>query len=161
MSEVLQGDVLTKQEMKQRKITVVDGTRGGAEFHAPTYSDIISTVLLRRGILDEKHVNAACDYLELKKAVYGFLEAKTMAGILRTGEAGAKREHAEQAYYVATRHLGRTSEKVVIIGMNEPADDTLDMAMVVNAYRSAFHQCFDAMELAVQKIRDEIQKNLV
>jgi hypothetical protein len=160
MIEPIQGDGLSKKEIKQRGIKIVDGTRGGLELHAPTYDDMIVCILNRRGLLDSRHVDAACDYLELKNAVYGFLSVKTMAGILKTGEAGFKRSHAESAYYIATRLLGRNREKIITCAMNEKGDETLEMDMVVTAYRTAFHAVFDAMDLAKKQIAEEIEKEL-
>lgn len=160
MTDAINGDGLTKQEIKQRGIVLIDGTRGGIELHAPTYFDMIATVLSRRGFLDMKHVDAACDYLELKNSVYGFLNVKTMAGVLKTGEAGFKRGHAESAYYIATRHLGKQNEKLIVLAMNHEADDTLNMIMVVNAYRTAFHAVFDAMDIAKKAVAEEIEKEL-
>ncbi len=158
--EAIRGDGITKSEMKQKSIRMIEGTRGGIEFHAPTYADKIATILLQKGIIEDKHLNAACDYIELKNSVFGFLNAKTMAGILQTGEAGVKRENAEAAYYIAARYIGRVSENVVLCAMNETADATLGMAMVANAYRSAFHAVFDGMDLAITKIREDIKNAL-
>lgn len=160
MNEAIRGDVLTKKEMKQRRIVMVDGTRGGLELHAPTYQDLIATVLQRRGFLEDRELNAACDYLELKNSVYGFLNVKTMAGILQAGEAGFKREHAEDAYYIATRYIGKTNDSVITRAMNEKADATLDMIMVINAYIVSFRVVFDGMDLAIRTIKDNMQKEL-
>ena len=63
MDEVIKGDVLTKDEMKQRGITVKQGTRGGAELHAPTYEKTPAAILIVRGIIEPRHIEAACDYL--------------------------------------------------------------------------------------------------
>ena len=83
-----------------------------------------------------------------------------MAGILRTGEAGVKRQHAESAYYVAAKYIGRNNEKIVVMAMNDEADDTIELGMVSEAYRMAFHSVFDGMDLAIRTIRDEMQKAL-
>lgn len=160
MNEPIRGDILTKQEMKQRGIKLVNGTRGGIELRAPTYEDLIATKLTERGFLDDKHLNAACDYLELKNSVYGFLSIKTMAGILETGEAGLKKQHAQAAYYTATRFIGRINDSVVTRAMNEAADETLESMMVVNAYMHAFHAVRDGMDLAKKMIAEEIEKEL-
>lgn len=137
---------------------MVNGTRGGIELHAPTYDDIIANVLMERGLIEANHVNAACDYLELKNSVYGFLNAKTMSGLLKTGEVGFKRGHAELAYYIATRHIGKTNDRVITMAMNEKADVTLGIAMVVNAFRTAFHSVFDGMVIAIDAIKEEKHK---
>ncbi len=158
--EAMRGDVLTTQEMQCRGIRSEQGKRGGMELRAPTYEDLVYTVLLRKGFLDSKHIDAACDYLELKNSVYGFLAMKTMAGILRTGETGLKRQHAESAYYIAAKYIGRTNERIITHAMNDVADRTLDIIEVVNAYRTAFHSVFDGMDLAISEIKNEMQKAL-
>lgn len=158
--EAIRGDVLSKIEIKQRGIKMVDGTRGGVELRAPTYNDMIATILMEKGFIEQKHLNAACDYLELKNAVYGFLNVKTMSGILRTGDSSLSREHAEDAYYIACRYLGRNNERVIQSAMHDEADHTLTLIMVIEAYRLAFIRAFEAMDLAKKKIAEQIEKEL-
>jgi hypothetical protein len=162
MNEAINGDGLTKAEMKQRKIKVVEGSRGGIEFHAPTYADTIVQILQERGFLEDEHVNAGLDYLQLKNCVYGFLNIKTMSGILNLGEvtANAGKGYAESAFYIISREAGKLSLKLVEKALEEEADATLDIIMVVNAYRSAFIRVFDGLQLAKQKIREEIENEL-
>jgi len=156
--ESIRGDVVTKQ-MKAR-IRIVEGDRGGIEFHAPTYSETIIQSLLERDIIDRRHYEAACDYLELKKAVYGFLDVNTMQSIFKTGDTSPRKDNAESCYYIAAKYIGRNNDRLINRAMNEEADSTLTLEMVFNAYRTAFHYAFDGMDLAISEMRNLTKKEL-
>lgn len=149
--DAIKGDGLTKAEMKQRNIRVIEGQRGGVELHAPTYRFIIAQILQQRGFLEAEQVEAACDYLELRNCVYGFLNAKTIsASIFRDGSSVSS-EVAEEMYRVARKELGsKLNERLVIGAMVKYADDTLDMISVCLTYQSAFANIITAMREAIK-----------
>lgn len=160
MTEAIRGDVLTKKEMQKRGIKMIPGSFGGVELRAPTYDVLIVTVLQQRGFVDDKHINAACDYLELKNAIYCFLNPKTMGEILGLTSPGVTKSNAETGYYTAHRYLGKNKDMMIVRAMNEPADTSLEHMMVVDAYRQAFHTVFDAIDLAKSAIQKEIENAL-
>lgn len=158
--ESLRGDVLTKEEIAQRKIKVIVTDRGGLELHSDTYADTIAQILMQRGFLEREHIDAACDYLELKNSVYGFLNAKTIAFLLHAGEANFKRSYAEMAYYAASKYLGRTNESVITRALNQPDNGSLDIIGVAQAYYKAFNSVLSAMEIALSTVKEEMKKGV-
>lgn len=159
--ETIRGDVLTRKELEQRGIKVLTTERGGFQMVAPTYDDVIAYILKEKGFLEDKHLNAASDYLELKNSVYGFLNARTIAMILETGGVSTKRSHAECAYYAAARYLGKVTERIVARAMTEaPRQHELESIAAVESYRQSFNQIIDAMELAISAVKKEIEKEV-
>lgn len=160
MSEIM-GDVLTKKEIDQRGIKVTLGAKGGLELKAPTYDGLIVDVLMDRGFLEHSDYYNGCDYLELKNSVYGFLKAKTIASMFDIGEASCKKSHAQLAYSVAYKFLGKTHHCIIERAMTcKPRDGELDRIASTAAYKLTFDQLDAAMDLAKKAVWEEMQKEV-
>jgi hypothetical protein len=159
--EIIRGDVLSKREIEQRGIIVKTTEKGGLEMKAPTYQDRIVQILIERGFLEEKAYWDGCDYLELKNSLYGFLNAKTMAGIFQQAESGFKKTYGDYGFKVAYNYLGKIHHGVIERAMNEaPRKGELDRIAVVEAYRLSFDRLQEAMTLAKKAVADQIELDI-
>lgn len=161
MVEVIRGDILSKDEMKRRGIMLITTERGGLEFRAPTYINTIAQILIEKGFLEDKGYWDACDYLDLKNSVYGFLNAKTMASIFFEQGSNLKKSHAQYAYSIASKNLGKNTEKIIIRAIEcKPDRHELDNIAVVDAYRRSFESLGVAMAIAKKAVGELIEKEL-
>lgn len=148
MSDVIKGDVLTKEEMKQRGIVLITTERGGFELRAKS-STSIATWLVDMGFVEEYEYIAATIFMDLRRAYEASQGIKWMAlrdqileGLrLSSGEAC-------ELYDKIRREIGLKSAGKIygiisdaILSPYRPL-----IAEEANVYRIAFVTLSDAME---------------
>jgi hypothetical protein len=115
----------------------------------------IAEMLVYKGFIDARHKDYGFDYMELRRATYGALEAKTSSAMYKLGEANLKRNNACRVYEMVSKEIGRQAEHFIENGLNTRTDDSIRFEFVANVYRLAFETLEGAIDRTLKILSEE------
>lgn len=115
----------------------------------------IADILILKGFIDARHKDYGLDYLELRNAVFGALNAKTSAFMLFMGDTSLRRSNASMIYETVSKAMGRDAEGFIERALTQPSNDSLRYEFVANVYRAAFEILEKEIDLALKKISEQ------
>lgn len=116
----------------------------------------IADTLLRKGFLDSSHVDTGWDYIELRKSVYGMLEAKTSAVIYKLGAATLKRDHASHVFHHVSKYIGPQAANLVDTALHGLPTPVLKYEFTCNVYRCAFDALEKGIDSAIKSLHETV-----
>jgi hypothetical protein len=121
--------------------------------------ETIIEYIIRKGYVESQQKDYGMDFLELRNAVYGNLDAKTMTFMYFIGDSSLKRSNAARIYELVSRAIGTDAETFIKKALFEPADNSLHYEFVANVYRCAFDELERQMDKALKIISEETIAN--
>jgi hypothetical protein len=149
-SAIDKGDWLSRRDINQIKAS-------HAKHQRPA---LIIDILISTGFVEPQYKDYGLDFLELKKAVYGRLDAKTIAGSYFFGCSNIKKSNAQTIYEFVSKAIGSYAESFIDRALNAIADDSIRYEFVANTYRCAFEVLEKEIDLALKRIEEEEKKAL-
>lgn len=103
-----------------------------------TSRSTIAQILIRMGFLEAEHLDYASDYLELRNALYGALNANKLV-LLKSGDVSLKKGNAALLYETINREIGQEAHHFIVQALAEvDVNYMIKHEFVANVYRLAF-----------------------
>ncbi len=147
----IQNEAIDKGEWLKRK-DIEDIQKQHAARQTPA---TIADALIRHGYLELEHRDYGFDYLELRNALYGPLNAKTAISLFSIGpDTRVSRGRAEKIYSAVSKRLG-PAEKFISGALMGADNGSAMHEFTANVYRVAFEILSREMFEAIIAVKDE------
>lgn len=148
---IAKGDINIRQNGEGRII--------GAESRDET----IAFILIQKGFLEQFHLSYGLTLLDLRKAIYSRLEAKSNAiYISMLSDAPVGTRMAERMYDEIIREIKLPIARIIFRActISYLEDAAVNNIGGLNAYRQSFEKLVKAADEVIEKIKEELQKGL-
>lgn len=147
MTEIIRGDVLTREEMKMRGICVTTTERGGFELRTHASLETIAMFLIKKGFIEYYHYDDATIFMDLRRAYETSIGIKWGHVKIDFESLGLTPGDASERYDAIRHMIGLTrfglNTKFILQAMLEPYQEMRVEAWVV--YKDAFERLTNAM----------------
>ena len=155
-------DSLDTSEFLPRRVPIVSKWRAqhgditgavadGRIMYATAIDTSIAADMTRRGLLEPHHVGYGLDFMELRRTIFGCLDASRM---LRIGDCSLKKSHAAEIYEEVRKGVGGGDEKILVVALAPKQTDPKFQNLT--KIRCAFDNLVSCMESVLSTHREKL-----